>query len=354
MPLRRILCALLITLALTGCAGGPPAPRPWAETAARELNLTLGSFEVLGRRVAVTRSSAASGPLPVVVYLPGLGQDSDAGQRWAAAWAMAGYAVLTVQPLEDDAAAWRSTLARNGEFRALGELHYGDAMRTQRVAALRRLLAALQAQAQTPQTLPLAAGVGLDWHRAAVAGFETGAQAALDLGAGGAGGTAWQPRAVIAISPPPMQVLGGAAPALIVTSDIDGDALGLVRQPAERRRTFDSLAPGSGWLLSLPALSHAALAGTLPPEGWHEQDQHRGRELGSQPRGGMGGAMGDGQGGGQGPRGPAGGVPRGPRSGSATEAAQADLREALLLSTAFLDAQLRGRAMPVSPTFTAR
>lgn len=336
MPLHRLAAPLLlITLALAGCAGGPPAPRPWAEAAAREFNLALASADVQGRRVVLTRSTGASGALPVVVYLPGLGQEADAGQRWAAAWAQAGYAVLTVQPLADDAAAWRSPLARAGEFRALGELHHGDALRTARRAALQRLIASLQAS-------PTVAGTLLDWQRAAVAGYEIGAQTVLDL-AGDT--TAWQPRALIAISPPPMTPAGATPPLLVVTSDTDGDALGLVRDPAERRRAFEQRPVGSTWLLSPPGLSHAALSGTLAPEGWHEQDLHRGREA-SVPV-----AM-DQRG--QGYRGPAGGVPRGPRSGSATEAALADLREAMRLSTAFLDAQLRGAALPPSPLLTAR
>lgn len=334
MPLHRLALPLLLT-ALAGCAGGPPAPRPWAEVAAREFNLVLASTVVQGRRVAVTRSGQAGGPLPVVVYLPGLGQAADAGQRWAAAWAQAGYAVLTVQPLEDDAAAWRSALARTGEFRAVGELHYGADLRGARLAAVQRLVSALQAS-------PTLAGATLDWQRSAVAGYETGAQTVLDLLAEPAG---WRPRAAIAISPPPMTAASDAPPLLVVTSDTDGDALGLVRHPAERRRAFEQRPPGSAWLLSPPGLSHAALSGTLAPDGWHEQDQHRGRE-------GGGPAAVDSRG--QGSRGPAGGAPRGPRSGSATEAAQADLREAMHLSTLFLDAQLRGAAMPASPLLTAR
>ena len=329
--------ALSVSLGLTACGGPPPAPRPWAETAARELNLALGSFEFQGRRVQVTRRAGLAGPLPVVVYLPGLGQGADAGQRWAAAWAQAGYAVLALQPLEEDAAAWRSALARSGEFRALGELHYGDAMRRERTAALRRLLAALRAQ-------PQAGGIALDWQHAAVAGYETGAQAALEMGRDDTG---WQPRAVLAISPPPMEAAAGSAPALLITGDHDGDALGLVTRPVERRRAFDSLPAGSAWLLNLPGLSHAAFAGTLAPEGWHAQDHHRGREFGGQQRGAGGGGH-------PGAPNPAGGVPRGPRSGSATEAAQADLHEALRLSTAFLDAELRGAARPTDPRLTAR
>jgi dienelactone hydrolase len=332
MPLPR-LAALLTVVALAGCASGPPAPRPWAETASRELNLVLARADVQGRPVTVTRPQSASGALPVIVYLPGLGQGGETGQRWAAAWAQAGYAVLGVQPLAEDEAAWRSSLARTGEFRALGELHYGPSLRAERLAALRRLLAEMQAR-------PQLAGAPLDWQRTALAGYEIGAQTALDLA--GDNGPA---RAVVAISPPPMDA-PGRTPALLITSDTDGDALGLVRQPAERRRAFEQRPPGSAWLLSPPGLSHAALSGTLAPDGWHEQDLHRGRESSAptaNPARGPGGGYG-----------PAGGVPRGPRSGSATEAALADLREAMRLSTAFLDAQLRGAALPSSPMLTAR
>lgn len=330
-PIRLARRTLLLTsLALAACAGGPPAPRPWAETATRELNLVLGSFDVQGRRVQVTRSSLGPAGQPVVVYLPGLGQDGDAGQRWVAAWAQAGYTVLGVQPLEADAAAWRSELARTGEFRELGLLHYGDALRADRLAALHRLLPALQA-----------AQPGLDWRRAALAGYETGAQTALDA----RGDAAW--RAVIAISPPAMQAPASGTAALVVTSELDHDPLGLVRRPAERRQAFDAMAPGTGWLLNLGSINHAALAGTLAPEGWHEQDQQH-----SKPAGTMAG-RGQQRGSGDSPRGPQGGGARGPRSGSVTEAAQADLRDALRDSTAFLDAQLRGRVLD-APRLQAR
>jgi dienelactone hydrolase len=310
---RRTL--LLIPLALAACAGGPPAPKPWVETATRELGLSLASFEVQGRRVQLTRSAQAAGPRPVVVYLPGLGQEADTGHRWVAAWARAGYAVLAVQPLDADAAAWRSELARTGEFRELGLRHYGDALRADRLAALRRLLRALRA-----------AQPGLDWQRAALAGYETGAQTALDA----RGDAGWQ--AVIAISPPAMQAPAEGAAALLVTSEQDHDPLGLLRRPGERRQAFEAMAPGTAWLLSLGRLSHAALAGTLAPAGWHEQDLHRVPAGGSMV----------GRGRGEGPSGPPGGVARGPRSGSATEAAQSDLGGALRLTSAFLDQHLRG------------
>ncbi len=333
-PDRRTL--LLATLALAACADGPPTPKPWAETATRELHLSLASFEVQGRRVNVTRSAGAAAGQPVIVYLPGLGQGSDAGQRWAAAWAQAGYTVLGVQPLESDAAAWRSELARTGEFRELGQLHYGDALRAERLDALRRLLPALRAGQPA-----------LDWRHAALAGYETGAQTALDARAD----ADWQ--AVIAVSPPAMQAPADGVATLLITSELDQDPLGLLRRPGERRQAFDSLAPGKAWLLNLGAVSHAALAGTLAPEGWHTQDQHRGQ---APVGGGMGGGRGRGGGGGEGGgmHGPQGGGARGPRSGSATEAAQSDVGEGFRLSHAFLDAQMRGAALPTSGLLSPR
>ena len=80
MPPSRLALSWLLALTLAACASPPAPARSWAETAARELQLSVTSFVLLGRRVTVTRSLAGAGPLPVIVYLPGVGQDSDAGQ----------------------------------------------------------------------------------------------------------------------------------------------------------------------------------------------------------------------------------------------------------------------------------
>ena len=153
---------------------------------------------------------------------------------------------------------------------------------------------------------------------------------------------------MLAISPPPQGASAATPPLLLITSDIDGDPLGRVSRPAERRRAFDTQRAGAGWLLTLPALSHAALSGTLAPEGWDAQDRHRSVAPLIVPRAGPG------PDGGRVAWEPAGGGPRGPRSGSATEAAQADLNEAMRLSAAFLNAQLRGAAMPASALLQVR
>jgi dienelactone hydrolase len=339
MTAARLIATLLpAALLLNGCASAPPrharqdAPPHRADPAPPAVPLQVQAFELLGRRVVLTRATATTtAGQPLVVYLPGLGQPSEAGQRWHAAWAAAGYAVVSVQPLQADADAWRSELSRTGEFRELGRLHHGEGAQRERLGMLARLLDALRTTASTAQ---------LDWHHAVLAGYDTGAQTVLDWPAGG-----WQPQGVIAISPPPMQP-ATRLPALVITSDVDGDPLGLIRDPAERRRGFDALAPGNAWLLSLPGVSHAGLSGTQVSEDWAAQDQHKALAMGGMARGR----------GGDGGRGPGGGagVARGPRSGSATEAAQANLASGLTLSSAFLDARLRGAALPANAMLTAR
>ncbi len=330
---RRLLNltgGLATAWAMAGCAGQPDALR--AQTRAAAPSLSVSRFEVAGRRLQLTVAVAAptGGRRPVVVYLPGLGQDCEAGQRWQAAWALAGYAVVSLQPLVADALAWRSALARAGEFRALGELHYGAEMRAARLAALRSTLAALAQRSDAPWA-------GLDWQAPALAGYETGAQTALDARAAGLGASL-----VIAISPPAMAA-AGSGPVLLITSDTDRDPLGLLAQAAQRRQAFASLAPGEGWLLTLAGISHAGLAGTLVPEAWALQDAARGEAVAGR-RGAVpvqAGPIGP-----TGPTGPPGGLYRGPPSGSASEAASADLDDAFVASVAALSQRLRGSTLP--------
>jgi dienelactone hydrolase len=319
MRLAPLLLALALALALAGCAGGPPRPT------LPEPGVAVSTAEVQGWHLVLTRGPHAAARQPLVVYLPGLGQPAEAGQRWQAAWAGAGYTVLSVQLLAADAQAWRSELARTGEFGALGRLHYGPGLRAERQQALRRLVAVLQADP---------AWAALDWQHAALAGYETGAQTALDWRADA--GAPWRPRAVIAISPlllePPEPLAAaqpGSTPLLLVSSDNDLDPLGLAARPADRHRVWDAQPAGTAWWLNLASVTHAGLAGTLPHEAWLTQDLRPADRAPSRPGGPAGAAMSAGW---------------GLRSGSATEAALANLQEAWRLSLALLDAELRGDA----------
>lgn len=338
--LRLTLCGLLALL--SACTSPPERHRPPPDRADPPMTVTRHELPRLGAgpheaSLPLLLRRAGSGRQPVIVYLPGLGQDLDGGGRWAAAWVSAGYAVVTLQPLEADAEAWRSELARTGEFTLLGQRHFGEPLRSQRLAALQDAVAQLRALRGPPWA-------DLDWDHAAVAGYETGAQTALD--AAQIASAAWQPRAVIAISPLPDTARPALlAPALLISSDADGDPLGLIQRPAERRRAFEQLAgPEPRDWLALHGIPHAGLAGTLPPEAIATQDQRKADAAARAP-------VGNGRRGGQGNPGPEGARPPGQlgavggfRSGSASEAARADLREAWRMSVAFLDAHLLGDA----------
>jgi len=224
---------------------------------------------------AVLLVLAEPGPpalVPLVIYLPGLGESGQAGERWRSAWASAGYAVLSVQPLAEDAAAWTSELARTGEFKALGQQQFAGTMMARRL----QMLAGVVGDAQRRATAGEAAWQRIDWDRMAIAGFDLGAYSAMTAAGErvrdaplAAGQIAI--RAAIAISPYASvsagslatRYLGIHAPVLSITSDVDTDAVGLVDGPYLRRAPFDQMAGPDKFLLLLQGLSHAALSGTL-------------------------------------------------------------------------------------------
>src|ERR1017187_695943 len=47
-----------------------------------------------------------NGKYPVIIYLPGLGESSEAGKGMRNAWAKSGYVVLAIQPLKEDENIW--------------------------------------------------------------------------------------------------------------------------------------------------------------------------------------------------------------------------------------------------------
>ncbi|MFO1250294.1 MAG: hypothetical protein U1E77_03890 [Inhella sp.] len=347
-----------LVLALAACAQGPQRAQPdaarveafrsqgWAgasHTAEPERLLSWGLHEAaLPYRLALP---AAPGPRPLIVYLPGLGEGPEAGQRWREAWVRAGYAVLSVQALAEDAEAWRSPLARQGEFAALAAHHQG--LRGARLKRLRAFLAAL------PTALPAELAGRLDLQHAGLAGYDLGADAALHLSAAPAGGLHWQ--ALLLISPPaegPLPAPG--LPLLGISGPGDGDALrGLDDGRRAGREALFHAAP----LLWLRQLSHLQFSGSAEAErAQSEGRSHGGGEHGAASggrgrRGGGGGggggmpaktgrAGGDGRDGRDGPLAP---VPPGLNAQQLTLLSQERLA-LQAVSTAFWDASLRGDA----------
>jgi predicted dienelactone hydrolase len=308
-------------------------------------------------RLVLAQPARASAVTPVVIYLPGLGEASDSGQRWRAAWASAGYSVLSVQLLDDDAAAWRSDLARAGEFRALGREHYAASALSRRI----RLLADLVVEGQRRTAAGETPWQHMDWSKVAVAGFDLGAFTAMTVagehvpGADDAGGRL-PIRAAIALSPYASFAAGSLAtryqdirvPVMSVTSDVDGDLLGLVEAPHLREAPFVNMNGPDKYMLLLRGMPHAALGGGLDAKALttqtdaanRSQDSHDrigDEESGQRRRGSRRGSSGD-------------GGRRTDRPGSGEGQVDARLSQTALqqrmialedVSTAFLDAYLK-------------
>jgi len=269
------LLPLVLTLTLLGCAGPrghqrSQAPAPQAQHLANAQALAASGYRapiqegasfspqhwlVQGEKLPLALTLPSQGQaLPLVVYLPGLGESEQAGALWRQAWARAGYAVLSVQPLDEDALAWGSELARAAEFRTLArERHAASAARLARLDALLQE-ARRRAAAGDPDC------ARLDFDRMAIAGYDLGAQSALLL--------APQFRASILLSPLVAPGEEGAAryagiqvPVLSITARQDLDPSGFVASAEARQLPFRLMPAGAKYLLLLDGANHARLAG---------------------------------------------------------------------------------------------
>nr|WP_316641898.1 hypothetical protein [uncultured Roseateles sp.] len=331
-------------------AQGYQARRDEAVNAARH-RLSLGGvnteFELL------TPKSARKAAL--IVYLPGLGEAPQAGELWRMAWARAGYAVLSVQLLADDANAWQSELARTGEFSALGRQRFADAAMLHRLQALTTVLQQASREAADP------VWKAVDLSAIALAGFDLGAYTAMVAAGeqlpGQAAPTLPMPvTAVLALSPYAQSGAGAdryralRMPVLSVTASQDFDPLDLMPDTRLRRQPFEQMPTPDKYLLALAGGGHALLAGNpqlLKERASREAagGEHRGggRQGGSQGGPPGGGGMGGHKGGRRG----GGGGEGGPEQGNRTEQGQRPSANMTLLSsavqsvsTAFLDAYL--------------
>lgn len=291
---------------------------------------------------------AGKGPLPLVIYLPALGEGRAAGEAWRTAWAQAGYVVLACQPRPQDAQAWSSPQARAGAFEDLARESYSGPAMAARLAVLNTLLADIrqrQAMGQAPYAL-------FDLNRIALTGHDLGAYTAMTAaGESLPDTTTVEPfpiTAVIALSPYadfggvpfPYRYQAIRVPVLSITSDQDNDALGLVRSTALRRAPFDYMPAGDKLLLTMNGLPHRSLGGSSGMEETTERrsefrQDSKGRqspgEQGRNRRGSDGGRM---------DRDDTGGMPAMSRGLSLTQQALG-IAAIQGVSTAFLDAYLR-------------
>jgi dienelactone hydrolase len=275
-----LLLSSLSLLAACAVQRAPDAGR----TAAREsatsayvpaeqdmVTTTTQSWHLANEVVTIVLAEPSrSGLSPVVVYLPGLGETSAAGERWRTAWASAGYAVVSVQLLDDDATAWASPLAREGDFKALGRERYAAGPLNRRVQVLAALVAEMRRRAAAGD----APWQRLDWSRVAVAGFDVGAYTSMRVAGERVPGAdapigGLDVRAVLALSPyaavaaavSDTRYGGMAGPVRTITSNADDDLLGLVDEPSRRELPFAQMPAPDKYLLVLRGLPHSALGG---------------------------------------------------------------------------------------------
>lgn len=215
----------------------------------------------------------AGNSLPVVVYLPGLGESRTAGESWRTAWAQAGYAVLAVQLLDADQKAWSSDAARSGDFALLARERYASRTAAARLNALAALLAALgKDQANDAGLLRR-----LDLSHVAIAGFDVGAYTAMLVAGEMPKDNAApvrlpiSPKAIVALSPY-ADFSGSAlssryraivAPVLSVSGESDSDAAGIVSSPSLRKAPFEYMPSRDAYLLWLANATHAVFSGSV-------------------------------------------------------------------------------------------
>ncbi|MBB2494596.1 alpha/beta hydrolase [Aquipseudomonas ullengensis] len=351
---------------LTACAGHPEPPtnpadamQPYLQAAyqpAAHVPVTgwdalwmLGEEAVEVSWLAPREAQGA----PLIVYLPGLGEGSRAGEQWRRAWAEAGYAVLSVQPKRYGRAIYSSNEAQAGVFYGLAQRSYAASALQGRIEVLEQVLGEVRRRAQAGEF------AGVELKPVAVAGFDLGAQTAAAL-AGERDArepmpAGWQPQAVILLSPyapsqaDPQRFARIATSVLAVTGPRDEDPFSWVSPPSRRQQLWQGLQVAGSYQLLSRSASHALLSGSLagmpPGEG-------RG---GKPPRGSEGGGPGGSGAGGPGGGGPGG--PGGPGRGGEVFASRAghgqgveetfDPRQAAsvqAVSLAFLDARVRHSA----------
>ncbi len=364
MSIRRCFLSLPFVLAMLGlgaCAGPKPL-LPNVDVGAvaryRLAGYDAGALRTIERRhfssppslevgwradlVRPSYGAGQAGPVPVIVYVPALGRASAAPNRWVDAWARRGYAVFRVQPLSGDAAAWQSPAAIDGDFDAVARERYAADVMPRRIARLRTVLQALRARSRLREPdLD-----DLDWSHVAIAGSGLGAYTVQRIAATGAL-PSFGVRAYLAISPYAVAARhrsrASGAPILMVSSQDDVDPDGMVSDPLARHLAFDRLrSGGEDYYLEFVSATHRWLDGATD-EGTLQGDD----APDTAPFGGADDAASDGE-----------GKPDAAAARKEREAHRRAVRARSLLmtdtalaevsfadvTTAFLDANLRGRA----------
>ncbi len=280
LKLYLMLGAVLSTVLMGGCAS--PSKQQKVDKSKVEQLATRGYDSGIEYATSITKLSwdikneyrqitivqpNREGKYPLVIYLPGLGESSDAGADMRNVWAKSGYVVLSFQSLEDDENVWSSKAARNADFAYIRHERYSSEVISERLDILTKVIEYLKQHVVSGE-----AGMQrMDLSHIAIVGFDVGASSAMVI----AGedypnvSNADLPvhvDAVIALSP--YADFSGSAldvryrninlPVLSITSDADGDIHGGV-PPSLHQAPFQYMPPGNKYLLLLAGASHSVI-----------------------------------------------------------------------------------------------
>ncbi|MGY2314201.1 alpha/beta hydrolase family protein [Pseudomonas sp. SDO5522_S412] len=266
---------------IAGCAGDPPNPRAeFSERVNKELSTAYqpSHYETSGwgatwqldkQSVNVAWLAPVTHErLPLIIYLPGLGEPASGGVAWRKAWAQAGYAVLSVQEPAHDQSIFASQQALYGDFRGMASSHYSAAALRDRLSTLQKVLGEVRARAAKGDA-QLAA---IDWNQVVVAGFDFGAQTAEALAGalepGATPGVGIQPKAVLLLSPyvdadaRPDVFARITAPVLSMTGQQDEDPFNWVSSYRQREVLGESVTAAGSVQLELNSATHKTLSGS--------------------------------------------------------------------------------------------
>ena len=210
------------------------------------------------------------GKSPVIVYLPGTGEDTGHGELWRRPWAQAGYAVVSIQPKEYGEDLWANNKAKPGDFKAVGRTVFSRHSLENRMSQLRWTLDKLADRIRSGNQRY----ASVDMSRMALVGYDLGAQTAMALAGEKAGSARPSPppvfKAAIIISPhadPAWEKVAGRyadirMPLLIVSSEQDHDPA-KISTPESRKSIWGDLPTGEKYLLSFERANHRLLSGTM-------------------------------------------------------------------------------------------
>jgi len=221
--------------------------------------------------IAITiRIPNAPGKLPVVVYLPGLGEDTDHGELWKRAWVQSGYVVVSIQPKKYGEALWTNNRVKPGDYKSVGRKTFSQQALEDRLSQLKWTLEKLASRVHSGNERYGNIDLGL----MALVGYDLGAQTAMALAGEKVDLNLPDPipsfRSAIMISPhadPELdQVPGRYAdvrmPLLLITSEDDFDPA-KISTPESRKSIWAKVPQGEKYLLLFERANHRLLSGTM-------------------------------------------------------------------------------------------